>query len=140
MYGDHVFLRSVQYLREGQPGVEINISELIPEPSPDSSQFAPLSGALELTNCLAKEMTPPRAESTPEPDFPKGEHTDRALVVLYLIVGIDGMPHDIQVARSGGTVFDAEAVRAVERWRFKPSTCRGEAVAAQIVIEVDFRR
>jgi len=57
-FGDQLFPRSVQYRREGEPGVEIDISELTPNPSRDPSQFEPLVGALELGNCLSKEMTP----------------------------------------------------------------------------------
>jgi hypothetical protein len=139
-FGDHLFPRSLQYRREGEPGVEIDISELSPEPSPDPSQFAPLVGALELGNCLPDEMTPPHVEYAPDPHFPAGVHTDGGLVVLSLIVGMDDKPHNIQVARSGGTEFDSEAVRAVGLWRFRPSKCRGEPVSELISIEVAFRR
>lgn len=139
-FGDRLFPRSIQYSKEGQAGVEINISELVREPSADPSQFAPLSGGVETSNCLPSDMTPPRAEARPDPTFPKGERANRTLVILWAIVGTDGLPHNIRVANSGGAAFDTEAVRAVARWRFRPSTCRGEPVAATINIELDFRR
>jgi len=139
-FGDRLFPWSVQYRREGQAEVEITVSELTSEPSPEPSQFAPLSGALELTNCALKEITPPRQEWAPEPNFPSAEHSHNALVVLGMIVGSDGMTHHVQIARSGGTAFDMEAMRAVVRWRFKPAACSGEAVATEVSVEISFRR
>src|SRR2546425_7854107 len=139
-FGDHLFPRSVQYRSEGEAEVEINVSELNSEDSPNPSDFTPLSGALETTNCLPNEMTPPRTLSAPGPDFPGHAHTNEALVILWMIVGVDGRAHDIQVVRSGGDIFDTEAVRTVGRWRFEAPRCRGEAVAAPINVEVNFRR
>jgi TonB family protein len=139
-FGDHLFPRSVQYKSEGQAGLEINISELNREDSPSSPDFAAVSGALETTNCLPAEMTPPRTRSAPDPDFPRRARTDKALVILWMIIGVDGRAHDIQVVRTGGDVFDTEAVRTIGRWRFEAPKCRGESVAAPINVEVNFQR
>jgi TonB family protein len=58
---------------------------------------------------------------------------------LYLIVDTDGLPRDIRVARSIGYGLDEEAIEAVKKWKFKPSTFDGHPVAVQVNVEVAFR-
>jgi TonB family protein len=137
-FGEHLFPRSVHYTGDEKIEVEIAISELVAEPSPEPSQFIPPSGAVETTNCLPGDLTPPRTKSAPNPTFPSNE-TDRSSVVLGLIVGADGRPFDIEVAKSGGIAFDAEAVRTAERWLFIPALCRDEPVPVAINIELEFQ-
>jgi len=58
---------------------------------------------------------------------------------LWLVVGADGVPRDIKVARSMCCGLDDEAIKAVQKWRFKPGTIDGHPVAIQINVEVTFR-
>jgi TonB family protein len=139
-FGDRLYPRSVRYDREGDRSIQIRVLELEPETSVDSSMFAALRGGIELANCLTNEMKPPRADYTRDPEFPPGQRGNSALVVLSLIVGPDGLPSHIEVARSDGQAFDRAAVDAVRQWRFRPSTCHGTSVGAQINVEVSFRR
>jgi protein TonB len=86
-------------------------------------------------------VLPPRALDTPDPKYPEKLRKKRieGHVVLKLIVGTDGAAHEITVDRSGGTDFDREALKAVQRWKFQPATKDGEAVNAMINVEVNFR-
>jgi TonB family protein len=138
--GEHLFPRSVAVGEDGQTLVEISITELVPEPSAEPSRFVAPSGAVEITNCLATDLTPPRARSAPDPMFPKNQQTKHAVVVLWLVVKADGKPYDIRVTRSEGIAFDQEAVRTVGLWRFMPARCGGESVPMEINVEVEFSR
>ncbi len=60
-------------------------------------------------------------------------------VLIRIIVDAGGMPQDIHVARSFRPDFDAQAVKAVKRYRFKPAMRLGKPVATYITIEVNFR-
>ena len=59
--------------------------------------------------------------------------------MLWVIVGPDGHPHNIQVQRSLGMGLDEKAIEAVRTWKFEPARKDGQPVAVQIYVEVNFR-
>jgi TonB family protein len=140
-FGNHLFPQSIRYKREGDLEAEIRVLEMSDvSSSADPSLFSPITGATETANCSVGTMTPPQEKFAPDPNFPDGERTKRAVVVLGVVVGIDGKTHEIKVVRSGGAKFDAEAIRSIQRWRFKPASCLEEPMAANVNVEVEFRR
>lgn len=60
-------------------------------------------------------------------------------MVLWLIVGADGLPTNIRIARPAGLGLDEQAVSAVQRWKFDPARQHGDPVPVQINVEVNFR-
>ena len=60
-------------------------------------------------------------------------------MILWLVVGADGLPHNLRVARSLGMGLDEKALDAVRLWRFQPATLNGQPVAVEINVEVSFR-
>ena len=60
-------------------------------------------------------------------------------VFLTFVIGTDGVPRDVEVARSLCTECDAAAVRAIEETRFEPGRVRGQAVNVRYAIPVVFR-
>jgi TonB family protein len=60
-------------------------------------------------------------------------------VVLYVVVGEDGVPRDMKVLRSLEPSLDRNAIEAVQQWRFNPGLKDGKPVAVQATIEVNFR-
>jgi TonB family protein len=85
--------------------------------------------------------TPPRAIKSPDPKYSKEARKKKieGITLLWLIVGADGLPRDIRVARSVGYGLDEEAIKAVKKWRFKPGTMDGKPVAVMVNVEVTFR-
>jgi len=68
------------------------------------------------------------------------QHKIQGMVALEVVVGCDGIPSAIRVARSldpGG--LDAEAVLAVQQWRFAPGRMGERAVDVLVRVELDFR-
>jgi periplasmic protein TonB len=86
-------------------------------------------------------VSAPRALYSPEPEYSdearKVKH--QGTVVLFVIVGPDGRPHEMRVSRSLGFGLDEKALEAVKQWRFEPAKKDGRPVAVQINIEVNFR-
>lgn len=80
---------------------------------------------------------------TAQAEFPKSFHNDKKrfdeTVLLHLIVDAQGMPQDVRVARSYRPDFDAEAVKAVRKYQFRPAMFQGKPVAVSINIEVHFK-
>lgn len=87
------------------------------------------------------KITAPMGLSTPDPKYPESARQAKyqGTSVLWLIVDRDGKPTNIQVVRPLGFGTDDAAVRAVEKWRFKPAMKGTEPVPVQINVEVNFR-
>jgi len=76
----------------------------------------------------------------------KSEYTEEARlaklegsVLLSLVVGADGRPRDIHVARSLGLGLDESAVENVRTWQFNPGIRNGTPVDVLVNEEVFFR-
>jgi len=86
-------------------------------------------------------VSPPRALSTPDPEYSEEARKAKyqGTVVLWLIVDANGRPRDIRVARSLGMGLDQKAMEAVRNWKFEPAMKDGRPVAVQMNVEVSFR-
>jgi periplasmic protein TonB len=85
-------------------------------------------------------VKPPRGIYTPAAEYPakaKKEH-QQGMVSIKMVVGTDGLPRDVKVARSLSPELDEAATDAVNKWRFSPATKDGEPVAVQMNAEVSF--
>ncbi len=118
--------------------LEAKVDELIAEPSPDSALFKPPAGAMEIGRCMGT-LSPPVASVNPAPNYPSGGQQS-SYVTLLLIVDTQGRAQDLEVLRSGGKDFDNEALKMVQKWRFKPATCDGDSMPTKIAVQVDFHR
>ena len=55
------------------------------------------------------------------------------------MVDAEGMPRQLKIARSFREDFDAEALKAVKKYRFVPGKRAGKPVATAVNIEVHFQ-
>ncbi len=87
------------------------------------------------------QITPPKILFKTEPEY--SEEARRAQVnariSLAFVVGLDGIPKNLSVTRGAGFGLDAEALRAVARWRFEPATRGGQPYEAPANVEVSLR-
>lgn len=85
-------------------------------------------------------VSAPRIVSDPEPEYSEEARKAKyqGVCVLWLVVGPDGRPRDIRVARSLGLGLDEKAIEAVKNWKFEPAMKDGKPVAVQINVEVNF--
>ncbi|MGH9521203.1 MAG: energy transducer TonB [Terriglobales bacterium] len=86
-------------------------------------------------------VSAPRAIYSPDPQYSEEARKAKyqGTVVLWLIVGPDGHPRDIKLARTLGMGLDEKAIEAVRQWKFAPAMKDGHPVAVQINVEVNFR-
>lgn len=86
-------------------------------------------------------VSAPRVSYSPDPEYSDEARGAKyqGVCVLTLIVGPDGLPWDIRVARSLGMGLDEKAIEAVKQWRFQPAMKDGKPVAVAINVEVQFR-
>ena len=86
-------------------------------------------------------VSAPKPIYAPDPDYSEEARKAKyqGTVVLWVIVGADGHPHEIRVYRSLGMGLDEKAIEAIKSWRFEPAHKDGIPVAVQVNIEVSFR-
>ncbi len=86
-------------------------------------------------------VSAPRALFAPDPEYSEEARKAKyqGTVVLWVVVGPDGRPHEVRVQRSLGLGLDEKAIEAVRQWRFEPAKKDGTPVAVQINVEVNFR-
>jgi TonB family protein len=58
--------------------------------------------------------------------------------VLALVVGTDGLAHDVKIDHGLNSDLDGAAVDTVKRWKFNPASREGKPVPAEIKVEVSF--
>ncbi len=86
-------------------------------------------------------VSAPKVLYQPDPEYSEEARKAKfqGTCVLSLIVGPDGRPRDVHVARSLGLGLDEKAIEAVKNWKFEPAVKDGKPVAVAISVEVDFR-
>ncbi len=86
-------------------------------------------------------VSAPRVIYQPDPEYSEEARKAKyqGTVVLWVVVGADGRPREMRVARSLGMGLDEKALEAVRTWRFEPARMNGQPVPVQINVEVNFR-
>jgi TonB family protein len=86
-------------------------------------------------------VSAPKVLFSPDPDYSEEARKAKyqGVCVLWLIVGPDGRPREIKIARTLGMGLDQKAVEAVRQWKFEPAMKDGQPVSVQINVEVNFR-
>jgi TonB family protein len=85
-------------------------------------------------------VSAPRVLYNPDPEYSEEARKAKyeGVVVLSIVVGPDGRPHDIRILRSLGMGLDEKAMEAVRLWKFDPARKSGQPVAVQVDVEVRF--
>ena len=86
-------------------------------------------------------VSSPRAIYDPEPEYSEEARRSKyqGVVVLRVVIGPDGRPQDIRVARTLGMGLDEKAMEAVRQWRFQPALMDNQPVPVLVDIEINFR-
>jgi protein TonB len=100
-----------------------------------------LIAVVSLRSQEISHTTPPKLIHKVEPQYTK-EALDAKLegtVALDAVIGIDGIPSDIEVVRGLGKGLDEKAIEALRQWRFSPGSSHGEPIPVKARIEINFR-
>ena len=86
-------------------------------------------------------VTAPALRFKVDPDYPDDARDAKieGSVLLNIVVGADGVAHDINVVSAPTASLGSKAVEAVQQWKFQPGMKDGEAVSVQARIEVNFK-
>lgn len=104
-----------------------------PEPAPGDIQPDDGGPLVADRGALAVHRPPPEY---PARSLRRGESGE---VMIRALVGTDGRPRQVEVARSSShRALDRAAVQAVRRWRFEPATRQGQPVTQVVHVPVLF--
>jgi periplasmic protein TonB len=86
-------------------------------------------------------VSAPRPLFTPDPEYSEEARKAKyqGTCVLWLVIGADGRPREMRVARALGMGLYEKALQAVKQWKFEPAMKDGHPVAVQMNVEVSFR-
>jgi protein TonB len=108
-----------------------------------AQQESPLAPPAAASIGLAPGEQPvPINGQTPAPRYPAAalRRGESGTVLVRVEVDTNGMPAGVAlVQRSGSRDLDRAAMEAVRTWRFQPAQRDGQAIAASLVIPIDFK-
>jgi TonB family protein len=86
-------------------------------------------------------IQPPHVESRVDPNYTEEARAAKVsgTVLLRVVIGTDGIAHDINVVKGIGSGLDEKAVTAVMQWHFAPGTKDGQPVPVRAQIEINFK-
>ena len=119
------------------PGVAPHLnSQADSEPAQDSSQDAASDGPFH----PGKGISPPKVLQQTDPEFSEAARRSKfqGTVTLSLVVDTSGAATDIRILHPVGSGLDAQAVRAVKTWKFRPGAKDGQIVRVEVAVETDF--
>jgi protein TonB len=120
------------------------------EPAPASAQpslaLAAPAAAPAAPPAPSQRIEPPSFGlaylNNPPPEYPAAARRMQleGTVLVRVLVGVDGDPRELSVARtSGAPVLDEAALRAIRRWRFVPARRGDTPIAHWAEVPVQFR-
>lgn len=102
-------------------------------------------GTLEyaMMGSVPSESSAPRVTRAVEVDLSAEELAEQpavSRVVIHAIVDENGIPRNVAVTQSGGSVIDRKAVEAVSQYRFKPATLDNKPTWASVSISIKIEK
>jgi TonB family protein len=84
--------------------------------------------------------TQPKIIFQVDPEFSEDARKEKQSgdVEIKLVVGTDGLPHDLRPVCTDWPSLTEKALEAVRRWRFLPGTKDGKPVQVEIGVKVEF--
>ena len=131
--------------QDGDGGVFV-LPDAPPEP-PRAVAGEPPPAAAPTPDTGLPDMGTAAVDSQPVPvHTPAPSYPDRALrrgasgeVLVRVLVGTDGQPQRVEIARSSShRALDRAALDAVRSWRFQPAMRNGQPVAQTVQVPFDF--
>jgi TonB family protein len=136
-----IHVRFSPMLQEANSDVELESPP--PEPPPTSSLAKRHRSNLgsDIHRMPEPGIVAPKQLYSPEPEFSERARIEaqQGNVDIDLVVGADGLPHDLEIACSSSADLNDNAISAVKQWRFAPATKDGNPVPAEILIEISFK-
>ena len=99
-----------------------------------------LLGATSIYSAPEAPATKPTVVRAPLPEYPDALRAERITGTVILAVSIDekGVVQSCSATNSTDKRFEASAIEAVRKWRFKPATRNNTPIASQVTLPISF--
>jgi TonB family protein len=89
---------------------------------------------------ITGELSTPVATTKVDPAYPSSLQHDgvQGTVVLYAVIRADGTVGDIRILHGLHEQLDANAIKALSRWKFRPAMKSGAPVDLEAVVQIPF--
>jgi protein TonB len=76
-----------------------------------------------------------------DPKYPQTLKSERVTgeVILYAVIRRDGSVDSIQLVRGIDHELDANAMKALRQWKFRPAAKQGTPVELEAIVHIPFR-
>jgi TonB family protein len=107
----------------------------------DAANFECTQDAEIVRTLKGPSVKAPRPLHTPEPKYSRSAKKQKiqGTVTLSVVIGTDGKAHDVKVEKSLEPTLDANAIEAVNNWKFAPATKDGHPVAVEMRLQIEFK-
>jgi TonB family protein len=87
------------------------------------------------------ELSGPVPVQKVDPQYPQTLITERVTgeVILYAVIRRDGSVDSIQLVRGVDQQLDANAIKALRQWKFRPGAKQGTPVELEAIVHIPFR-
>jgi protein TonB len=127
---------------EPQPAPETSAEPAESTPAPTSTSAQKNKGKPSASTVLTKPSFDADYLQNPAPDYPAHAKRRRmqGTVMLDVAVSVNGAARNVRIAQSSGHApLDTAASDAVKRWKFVPAKRGSTAVAARVMVPIEFR-
>lgn len=137
-FGAHQFPRTLVRFRKNKALITATVLELAPLASPAEDAFMPPNDSHWVRWCRYPDPPRPVAAGKvlPIPDSPSRQLLKAHVVVIYGVIGIDGLWHNTAIVESGGRTADSFWLNFLSRQRFHPAACEGNPVEFETVMSL----
>ena len=115
----------------------IGISALAQQPAETADKYMEVCGSSAVQPCAA----PAKALKIVQPSYTKEARAAKfeGVVLLKVLVGLNGRAQDVIVLKGPGLGLEAQAIKAVNKWKFQPAAFEDKPVVAWQQVEITFR-
>ena len=129
--------------------LSISVAAQSTKPAGDSSSMSTTTPAANVDDeafnaylRVTKEMKPPKATKSPDPDYPQIPSDAEPNGIVVMLVGINskGRVDLVHVLRASNEAFQNSAVTTVKTWKFSPAKKDGKPVPVKVTVEMKFQK
>jgi TonB family protein len=136
VFSGHRYPRTLQLELNGVKIVTATITS-VAAATFDESIFKPLPNAIARRAC--DDMRAPVLLKFPQMNFSPAARPKGGAVSVTMTVDLDGSVSDVQMSGTSGIPLDADTLKSLQSYKFKPAMCGTVPVVADVTVEVDFK-
>ena len=133
-----LFPRSISLAKNGKRIVEIHVTQLETGKNLSPNLFAPPAGAVSKDGCMNPIRGAKVKDVTPVyPQMAKIAHIE-GTVAMGALIDKNGTFQNLHVVSTDSPLLNQATLDAMKQWRFEPTTCGGNPVESEMLLESRF--